>query len=100
MAKVSREYVKVSQKHSFVKGYILFWGSYTEDDEERSYGGYTNDFNTCEKYSKEDLEKDYREHPYFEDMTSAEVLTFDQTFNIKISDLSKLANKRVIYEYK
>lgn len=40
---MNREYVIVSNKHtSLFPGCLLFWGHRTEDEENRSFGGYTS----------------------------------------------------------
>lgn len=53
----SRRYVIVSNAHSGAwAGCVLFWGHITEDDEERSFGGYTCDVDAAERYSPQDLE--------------------------------------------
>lgn len=50
--KMNREYVIVSNKHKGIfSGCLLFWGHLTNDTESRSYGGYTSDFNKCERYT-------------------------------------------------
>lgn len=53
-----RKYVIVSNGHdSWPKGALLFWGRLTEDEKERSFGGYTTRWDKCEKYTREELEK-------------------------------------------
>ena len=48
-----RRYVIVCNEHSgMFRGTLLFWGSRTEDGQERSFGGYTSDIDNCEIYSE------------------------------------------------
>ena len=44
---LKRDYVLVSRKWS--QATLVFWGSFTKDDNKRSFGGYTNDINVCER---------------------------------------------------
>lgn len=46
----------LSQKWS--RGQLIFWGRLTDDDEERSFGGYTNDSSQCERYSLQELKNE------------------------------------------
>lgn len=53
-----RKYVIVSNKHpSWPASALLFWGHYTEDNQDRSFGGYTARFDQCEKYTKSEIER-------------------------------------------
>ena len=48
-----RRYVIVCNEHSgMFRGTLLFWGSRTEEGQERSFGGYTSDIDNCEIYSE------------------------------------------------
>lgn len=50
-----RKYVIVSNKHSGGwGGCMLFWGQLTEDNEKRSFGGYTQGVDRCERYTLEE----------------------------------------------
>ena len=62
---MEREYVIVSNRHkSMFPGCILFWGHHTEDDEKRSFGGYTSGLDKCERYSLEDIKNKGLEFPF------------------------------------
>ena len=68
-----RQYVIVCREHkALLPEALLFWGSLTDDDMERSYGGYTMDINKCERYTRDELEK-WRgnlkeEYPFFDEL--------------------------------
>lgn len=47
---MNRNYVVICNRYKGIGGSLLFWGRKTKDDDERSFGGYTSDFNECEKY--------------------------------------------------
>lgn len=50
-----RKYVIVCNKHSGGwGGCMLFWGELTRDDEKRSFGGYTQGIDRCERYTLEE----------------------------------------------
>ena len=52
---MKREYVIVSNRHqSRFPGCVLFWGYRTEDNEKRSFGGYTYGLDKCERYTLEE----------------------------------------------
>ena len=51
-----REYVIVCNRHtSIINNSLLFWGELTPDNDERSFGGYTCDFNKCERYTEDEI---------------------------------------------
>lgn len=50
---VERKYVLVSAK--WTSELLVFWGSLTKDEDERSYAGYTSDLNSCERYSLDEV---------------------------------------------
>ena len=53
-----RQYVIVCRRHkALLSPALLFWGSLTDDDAKRSYGGYTMYINKCERYTRDELEK-------------------------------------------
>ena len=53
---IDRDYVIVCNRHKGIAngGALLFWGGYTKNEEERSFGGYTSNFEECEKYTLEE----------------------------------------------
>lgn len=64
-----RKYVLVSAK--WTKEYLVFWGRLTKDEDERSFGGYTSDLNSCERYSLDEVKDRF------------EALTDRPTFHLK-----------------
>ena len=66
-----RRYVIVCNEHSgMFRGTLLFWGSRTEEGQERSFGGYTSDIDNCEIYSENEVkEKGYYFPKYHDGMT-------------------------------
>ena len=93
----NRTYVLVTQRHQFIPYAILFWGNLTPDDApKRSFAGYTNNFDQCGKYTREDCEKYNAKacipfHFYGEDMR-ADTLSWlhEKDFFIEISRLEEL----------
>lgn len=54
----NRKYMIATKRHEgLIRDALLFWGHLTEDNEERSFGGYTVDVNKSERYTKEELER-------------------------------------------
>lgn len=52
----ARKYVIVSNVHSGASSAnILFWGRLTADNEKRSFGGYTADIDSCERYTMDEI---------------------------------------------
>ena len=63
----NRKYMIATKRHEgLIRDALLFWGHLTEDNEERSFGGYTVDINKCEKYTREEL-KEYRKRKFCEE---------------------------------
>lgn len=55
---MEREYVIVCLRHKgLLRDALLFWGEHTEDNEKRSFGGYTIDVTKCEKYTLEEVQE-------------------------------------------
>lgn len=83
----NREYVIVCNKHkAMFPGCLLFWGHKTNDDEKRSFGGYTSDIEKCERYSIEDLEKCDYNFPLYNGENEADFKKIDDVI-IKVDDL-------------
>lgn len=78
--KDKRKYVIVCNEHSGMwRGTLLFWGERTEDNEKRSFGGYTSDVDKCEMYSEKDLEEKGCTFPkYHKGMTLKEFLGYSE----------------------
>ena len=68
---MNRDYVILSLEHS-TSDYLIFWGRHTQDDEQRSFGGYTRDLNKCERYTRDELEQyrggDRVHYPFFDEL--------------------------------
>lgn len=54
-----RKYVLVSAKWS--RASLMFWGRLTRDEEDRSFGGYTPDLDSCERYSLSEVKNEFKE---------------------------------------
>lgn len=69
-----RKYVIVCNRHTgLIKDALLFWGKITDDKEERSFGGYTVQFDLCERYTRKELEiwrgENYKAaYPFFDEI--------------------------------
>lgn len=50
-----REYVLISSRNKGDQDKLLFWGSLTWDDEQRSFSGYTHSFTECERYTLDEI---------------------------------------------
>lgn len=81
-------------------GALLFWGHKTEDNEKRSFGGYTLDIDKCETYTLKDIEeKNYHFPVYEKDMSFYDFLKLDDVI-IKKTDLlrlEELKTMRIVY---
>ncbi len=96
-----RRYVIVCNEHSgMFRGTLLFWGSRTEDGQERSFGGYTSDIDNCEIYSENEVkEKGYYFPKYHDGMTWEEFRGYDDIL-IEPQYLEKLGYKQMRVWYK
>ena len=70
---MERKYVIVCNEHkSWPSCALLFWGHLTEDDEERSFGGYTSRLDRCERYTRDEIKKWRRgaaqHYPFFDEV--------------------------------
>ena len=84
---MKREYVIVSNRHqSRFPGCMLFWGHHTEDDEKRSFGGYTSGLDKCERYTLEDIHKNGLKFPLYNGEDEYEFNKIDDVI-VKIDDL-------------
>lgn len=87
-----RQYVIVCRRHKVLPSpSLLFWGSLTDDDMERSYGGYTMYINKCERYTRNELEK-WRghlkeEYPFFDELKDKSDFYKQDEILIRIWDL-------------
>jgi hypothetical protein len=96
-----RRYVIVCNEHSgMFRGTLLFWGSRTEEGQERSFGGYTSDIDNCEIYSENEVkEKGYYFPMYHDGMTWEEFRGYDDIL-IEPQYLEKLGYKQMRVWYK
>ena len=54
---MNRDYVIICNRHAGkYPGSLLFWGHLTGDRSTRCFGGYTSDFERCERYAISELE--------------------------------------------
>ena len=86
--KYKREYIIVCNEHNAIfNGALLFWGHKTNDNENRSFCGYTSGIDKCERYTLEEIEnKHYRFPLYDKSMNFQEFKSYDDII-IKESDL-------------
>lgn len=86
--RLDREYVIVCNEHKGIfNGALLFWGHRTEDNEERSFGGYTSDISNCERYTLREIRnKGYNFPVYEKNMKLLDFLKLDDVI-IKYTDL-------------
>lgn len=87
-----RQYVIVCREHkALLPEALLFWGSLTDDDMERSYGGYTMDIDKCERYTRNELEKwrgnSKEEYPFFDELKNKSDFYRQDEILIRIWDL-------------
>jgi hypothetical protein len=95
-----RNYVLVTTRHAYIQGAILFWGTLSPDDApERSFAGYTNNFDRCERYTRDECEEHNRRsrnpHPFYGEGMPADSLSWvnEDDFFIEISRLEELSAK-------
>ena len=93
-----REYVIVCNRHtSLIKGTLLFWGELTPDNKERSFSGYTCDFNKCERYTEDEIRNHSAANPdwiaFFDDLPSTRKSTSKLSQLRKYDDVAISVNK-------
>ncbi|MBD8013853.1 hypothetical protein [Planococcus wigleyi] len=93
----ARKYVLLSVK--WTKNTLVFWGSLTDDNEKCSYGGYTDDIDSCERYTLEEIKN---ESSYFyeyggEPFYKLKKMEQDGTWAIRVDELDKLGRKSTCY---
>jgi hypothetical protein len=92
--------VIVCNEHKGISGSLLFWGYKTKDNEKRSFGGYTSDFNACEKYTLEEIQKSSYKFPiYGKELHYDNYRTVDG-FIIEISRLKALGYRPMMIYYR
>lgn len=96
---MNRDYVIICNKgaRSYNSNMLLFWGTQSEDDQPRSYGGYTYNLDACERYTKEELvnviNTSHYKFPFLEYFGN-DNWKFEEHFFARIDDLEKLGYKR------
>lgn len=95
-----RHYVLLSVKWCR-EGTLVFWGKRTTDEEERSFGGYTNDLNQCERYTFDEARNERHTHHLYKGETLEELMNVDRagTWIVDIDDLDKLGRKSLVFHY-
>lgn len=95
-----RRYVLLSVKWCR-NGTLIFWGSRTADEEGRSFGGYTDDLNQCERYTFDEARNERHDHYEYKDETIEELMNIDRggTWIVNIDDLDKLGRKSLVFHY-
>lgn len=96
MASNERKYVIACNEHSGNwPGVLLFWGHRTQDNESRSFGGYTSDIGGCELYSDRELKESGYHFPRFrEGMTLEEFREYEDVV-IEPDHLEDLGYKQI-----
>lgn len=97
---MERNYVIVCNRHSGIDGSLLFWGNKTKDNQKRSFGGYTSDFNNCEKYTLEDIEKSDCKFPVYGKELHHDNWREAEDFIIEISRLKALGYRPMMIYYR
>lgn len=88
----ARFYFLISRKWS--KNTLMFWGSVSDDDKKRSFGGYTDDLRLCERYTLEEIESNNGHQKFLPfDINDWHKKTYhDETFYITKEQLEKHFN--------
>ena len=93
-----RQYVIVCREHkALLSPALLFWGSLTDDDAKRSYGGYTMDIDKCERYTRDELEKwrcDEKNEPFFDELKAKSDFYRQDEILIRIWELEHILGYR------
>ena len=97
---MERNYVVVCNRYRGVSGSLLFWGTNTKDNEERSFGGYTSDFNACEKYTLEEIKQSGYEFPIYGNGVNHDNYKKVDDFAIEIKRLRRLGHRPMLIYYK
>ena len=79
----------------------MFWGTKTKDDEERSFAGYTDDINACERYTFNEARNERHSHYEYNDETLEQLMNIDRdgTWIVHINDLEKLGKALSCFVY-
>jgi hypothetical protein len=97
---MDRKYVVICNEHKGIGGALLFWGTKTKDEDRRSFGGYTNDFNMCERYTLAEINNSGYHFPvYGKDLNHDNFSKIDD-FAIEVSRLKRLGYKPKLIYYR
>ena len=79
----------------------MFWGTKTHDEQERSFGGYTNDLDVCERYTFSEVRDAHYNHSVYDGEALDELMNAerDGTWIVRIEDLDNLGRKSVVFKY-
>lgn len=89
-----REYVIVCNEHSGMwAGCLLFWGHMTDDNEKRSYGGYTTGVDKAERYTEKELNQNGWHFPIYHEGMDLQAFLKERDIAIRPGDLAKLGYK-------
>ena len=84
-----------NEHKAMLKDTLLFWGSLTDDNAKRSFGGYTCQIDKCERYTRQELEEWRgelkKEYPFFDELKKATDFFKSDEVLISIDDLKKQA---------
>lgn len=93
-----RKYVLVSVK--WTRDSLVFWGRLSKDEEQRSYGGYTDDFSSCERYTLEELKtktnRDFYDY-YNEPLSALRKIDSEGTWIVHVDDLENIGRVETRY---
>lgn len=92
---MGRDYVIVCNRHKSIYGGLLFWGLKTKDEEKRSFGGYTGDINSCERYTLEEATNNGYNFPVYGKGCNHDNFKQFDDFIIEIKRLERLGYKPI-----
>ena len=85
-----RKYVVLNRPFRIRKlGMLSFWGKYTQDNQERSFSGYTVNVDECEKYTLKELRESRYNFPKFSKKEFDKKENSDTCFYATVDDLEK-----------
>jgi hypothetical protein len=98
----NREYVIVCNRHKGIAGALLFWGIKTKDEQQqRSFGGYTSDLNGCERYTKDELNtSSLNDFPIYGEDFNPDKWRKQGDFAIRIEQLKELGYRPMLIYYR
>lgn len=94
---MKRDFVLLSVK--WTRDRLMFWGRKSEESQPRSYGGYTEDVELCERYTFEEARSERIDFHEYEGESIARLkqINPDGTWIIRIDELEKLGSKTTSY---